>query len=69
LGLKKADRLRELGKTLPQPPASLTRLFWRAQAKVERENFRQRRRLLYHHKERRQVQQQMGQDPYLDAGM
>ncbi len=69
LGTKKADRLRELGKRLPNPSPSLTRLLWRAQAKVERENFRQRRRLLYHHKERRRVQQQMGQDPYLDAGL
>jgi preprotein translocase subunit SecA len=69
LGTKKADQLRELGKLLPEPPASLARLLWRAQAKVERESFLQRRRLLYHHKERRRVQQQMGQDPYLDAGL
>ena len=69
LGTKKAERLRELGQHEPQPPASLARFLWRAQAKVERENFRQRRRLLYHQKERRRIQEQMGQDPYLDAGL
>lgn len=69
LGPKKADLLRRLGEREPHPPAHLARFLWRAQAKVERENFRQRRLLLYHHKERRRVQQQMGQDPYLDAGL
>jgi preprotein translocase subunit SecA len=69
LGTKKAEQLRTLGQCQPQPPASLARWLWRAQAKVERENFRLRRQLLYHHKERRRVQQQMGQDPYLDAGL
>lgn len=69
LGTKKADSLRQLGARQSKPSASQARFLWRAQAKVERENFRQRRTLLYHHKERRRVQEQMGQDPYLDAGL
>ena len=39
----------------------------KAQARVERQHFRQRRVLLYYEKERRKIQLQMGQDPYLDA--
>ena len=69
LGPKKAEMLRKLGEREPHTPAKLARFLWRAQAKVERENFRQRRLLLYHHKERRRIQQEMGQDPYLDAGL
>ena len=69
LGIKKADRLRRLGENVDEPPASLAKFLWKAQAKVEQENFRQRRRLLYHHKEKRRLQEQMGQDPYLDAGL
>lgn len=69
LSPKKADRLRNIGEREPHPPATFARYLWRAQTRVERENFRQRRLLLYHHKERRRVQQQMGQDPYLDAGL
>jgi preprotein translocase subunit SecA len=65
----KAEQLGALGELQQQPPASLARWLWRAQARVEREIFRMRWELLYPHKERRRVQQQMGQDPYLDAGL
>jgi preprotein translocase subunit SecA len=68
LGPKKAAALKKSGERQPNPPAALAGSLRRAQAKVERDNFRQRRMLLYHHKERRRMQQQMGQDPYLDAG-
>ncbi|MFZ5832933.1 MAG: preprotein translocase subunit SecA [Planctomycetota bacterium] len=40
--------------------------FRRAQKRVERRHFRQRRALVYFEKERKKMQRQMGQDPYLD---
>ena len=42
-------------------------LFRRAQRKVARRHFRDRKMLLYHEKERQKIQRQMGQDPYLDT--
>ena len=42
-------------------------LFYKAQRKVERRHFRDRKVLLYHEKERQKMQRQMGQDPYLDT--
>jgi preprotein translocase subunit SecA len=68
LGESKADELRQIGQNLGQAPMSFARFLRRAQKRVERQHFRQRRYLLYHDQERRKVQQQMGQDPYLDAG-
>jgi len=41
--------------------------FRKAQKKVERRHFRQRRQLMYFEKERKKMQRQMGQDPYLDT--
>ena len=45
----------------------LIRTFRKAQKKVERRHFRQRRMLMYFEKERKKMQRQMGQDPYLDT--
>ena len=45
----------------------LAGLFCKAQRKVERRHFRQRRALMYFEKERKKMQRQMGQDPYLDT--
>ena len=42
-------------------------LFRRAQRKVEKKNFRNRKVMLYYEKERKKMQRSMGQDPYLDA--
>jgi preprotein translocase subunit SecA len=42
-------------------------LFYKAQRKVERRHFHDRKVLLYHEKERQKMQRQMGQDPYLDT--
>lgn len=42
-------------------------LFRRAQRKVERRHFRDRKTLLYHENERQKIQKQMGQDTYLDT--
>lgn len=43
------------------------RLLRNAQRRVERTQLRQRKILLHHERERRFVQQQLGQDPYLDS--
>ena len=67
LGHEKAERLKRLGRKSAGPFDHLSNLFYKAQAKIEREHFRQRRLLLYHEKERRKAQLQMGLDPYLDS--
>ena len=43
------------------------RLFRKAQKKVERRHFRDRKALMYFEKQRKKMQRQMGQDPYLDT--
>jgi preprotein translocase subunit SecA len=68
-GPKKSDALKERGQKLAGngPISGFEALFYRAQRKVERTHFRDRKVLLYHEKERQKVQRQMGQDPYLDT--
>lgn len=41
--------------------------FYRAQRKVEKKSYRQRKTMLYYEKERKKMQKGMGQDPYLDS--
>jgi preprotein translocase subunit SecA len=67
LGPKKSDRLKAFGKKAAGPLDRLSHLFRRAQRIVEARHFRQRRALMYFEKERKKMQQQMGQDPYLDT--
>lgn len=67
LGPKKARRLETIGTKLTGPIKGRESLFYRAQKRVERRHFRDRKVLLYHEKERQKVQRQMGQDPYLDT--
>jgi preprotein translocase subunit SecA len=68
-GPKKAGAFKERGKQLAGngPISGYEALFYKAQRKVERNHFRDRKVLLYHEKERQKVQRQMGQDPYLDT--
>ncbi len=52
-----------------QPPVYLTRFmkwFERAQAIIESRHFKSRQLLVYHDQQRRQMQLEMGLDPYLD---
>ena len=42
-------------------------MFRRAQKKVEKKHFRQRKALMYFEKQRKKMQREMGQDPYLDS--
>jgi preprotein translocase subunit SecA len=67
LGPKKAERLKKLGAKSTGPISGLESLFRKAQRRVERRHFRDRKVMLYHEKERQKVQRQMGQDPYLDT--
>ena len=67
LGPKRAERLETLGLQAAGPLDYLSPLFRKAQKKVERRHFRQRRALMYFEKERKKLQRQMGQDPYLDT--
>jgi preprotein translocase subunit SecA len=69
LGPKKAEALKQRGIALAGsgPQGGFEALFYKAQRKVERRHFHDRKVLLYHEKERQKVQRQMGQDPYLDT--
>ncbi len=67
LGPDKSRKLKERGEQSAGPFNQLGRLFRRAQRKVERRHFRQRKALMYFEKERKKTQRQMGQDPYLDT--
>ena len=67
LGPKKSRKLEERGKQAKGPMNSYGRLFLKAQRKIERRHFRDRRSLMYYEKHRKKMQRQMGQDPYLDT--
>jgi preprotein translocase subunit SecA len=67
LGPKKAKRLIAAGERSTGPLKGYESLFHKAQRKVERRHFRDRKVLLYHEKERQKTMRQMGQDPYLDT--
>ncbi|MBL9162715.1 MAG: translocase [Planctomycetaceae bacterium] len=66
-GPKKSERLKRRGAAATGPIKGLDSLFRKAQERVERRHFRDRKVMLYHEKERQKVQRQMGQDPYLDT--
>jgi preprotein translocase subunit SecA len=67
LGPKKSKKLKALGEKSPDLNNHFFRLFCKAQKKIERRHFRQRKQLMYFEKERKKMQRQMGQDPYLDT--
>ena len=66
-GAKRARSLTERGKKLSGQLAGYEAMFTRAQQRVERRHFRDRKVMLYHDKERQKMQRQMSQDPYLDS--
>ncbi|MEM1304704.1 MAG: helicase-related protein, partial [Planctomycetota bacterium] len=67
LGAKRADALKATGAKLTGPQPSYEPLFRKAQSKVERRHFRDRKVMLYHDKERQKIQRAMSQDPFLDS--
>ena len=68
-GPKKADKLKQRGSDLAGsgPIGGYETMIYKAQRKVEKRHFRDRKVLLYHEKERQKMQRQMSQDPYLDT--
>jgi preprotein translocase subunit SecA len=68
-GPKRADKLKHRGSELAGggPISGYETLIYKAQRKVEKRHFRDRKVLLYHEKERQKMQRQMSQDPYLDT--
>jgi preprotein translocase subunit SecA len=68
LGPKPATRYEALGEAAGDASFHhLSGLFRRAQRKIEKRHFRDRRALMYFEKQRKKMQQQMGQDTYLDT--
>jgi preprotein translocase subunit SecA len=67
LGPEKSRKLKKRGEESAGPFDRYGGLFRKAQRKVEKRHFRQRKSLLYFEKERKKMQRQMGQDPYLDS--
>jgi preprotein translocase subunit SecA len=66
-GPKFVAKMKERGLRAKGELSGMLRLFRRAQAKVERKHFRDRAVLLHHEKLRKEMQREMGQDPYLDT--
>ncbi len=67
-GPKKARKFKQMGRANPNGQFDHLRgIFRRAQRRIERHHFRQRRALLFFERERKKMQRQLGQDPYLDS--
>jgi preprotein translocase subunit SecA len=66
-GPKKAAKFKTQGENAAGQVNFPARRFLKAQRKVERKHFRDRRILMHHEKERKKMQIAMGQDPYLDT--
>jgi len=67
LGPKKSKKFAALGEGSNGSFDRLFRAFLRAQGRVERRHFRDRKALMHFEKQRKKMQHQMGQDPYLDS--
>jgi preprotein translocase subunit SecA len=67
MGRKKADKLIAQGENFQEEFRRHAGLFRRAQRRIERRHFRDRKMLMYYEEERQKMQLQMGQDPYLDT--
>jgi len=67
LGPDKSRKFKEFGGDPNKNFGQLGKIFVKAQRKVERRHFRQRKAMMYFEKERKKMQRQMGQDPYLDS--
>ncbi|MGD9127028.1 MAG: helicase-related protein [Planctomycetia bacterium] len=67
LGPKKSKKLKAIGENQPGPFNNKRPIFVKAQRKIEKRHFRDRKQLMYFAKERKKMQRQMGQDPCLDT--
>jgi preprotein translocase subunit SecA len=66
-GPRKAERIRARLQREGGKYEGLAAMFRKAQRKVERRHLRDRMILLHHEKQRKKMQQELGQDPYLDS--
>jgi len=67
-GPKKARKYKKPGQyKSDRQYNNYAKLFKRAQKKVEKKHFRDRKTMMYYEKERKKMQRSMGQDPYLDT--
>jgi len=68
LGPEQSRRVRDtLSAAGRWSESHVLKTFHRAQRRVERRQFRQRKALMFHQKNRHRVHREMGQDPYLDC--
>jgi preprotein translocase subunit SecA len=67
LGPKRSRRLKAQGEANPGHVNMSGGLFRKAQRRIERRHYRDRKVLMHYEKERKKLQAQMGQDPYLDT--
>lgn len=67
LGPEKARKYKQLGENQLGSFDKKLSLFIKAQKKVEKRHFRDRKQLMYFEKERKKMQRQMGQDSCLDT--
>ncbi|UUO08807.1 preprotein translocase subunit SecA [Blastopirellula sp. J2-11] len=63
----RAKKLAAIGEKATSELNSYASLFRKAQRKIERKHFGDRKVLLYHEKMRKKMHREMGQDPYLDS--
>jgi preprotein translocase subunit SecA len=66
-GPKRSKRLKALGEHQAEGLDNYAGVFRKAQQRIERKHFRDRRVLMYYEKERRKTHEHLGQDPYLDS--
>lgn len=64
-GAKAADRFRRSGNS--QSLTHFSRIFKRAQSRIESQHFRSRKSLMERERQRQLAQREMGQDPYVDT--
>jgi preprotein translocase subunit SecA len=68
-GVRRASKIRKRHRASGAVASAWARTLRQAQRRVQKEHFRQRRVLLYQAQRRRETQQELGQDPYLDASL
>lgn len=66
-GPKTSEKYQKMGENSLKRFDFLEKFFKRAQRRIERKHFRQRKALMYFEKQRKKIQREMGQDPYLDS--
>ncbi|QDU75017.1 preprotein translocase subunit SecA [Bremerella volcania] len=67
LGPKRYKKLVAYGEERLGELPGYSKLFRKAQRKIEKKHFSDRKVLLYHEKQRKKMHREMGQDPYLDS--